>query len=237
MSNPHINVGHGILEVSQWAWKEDYKTKQPVKHVILTMLPVENVVEAPETPPPTSGDAYLGYHFNNALKCDVLDISPADPVEGLSGMEDYAAKVAEALPRRPEPLLPSPFDIPVQQGWLLIELDPDINWRFTKGQVPCTLKAQDLRGENIQLRHAYVDEFGKGQIRAGAVHSEDCKVIFFGVRRRGGAPHQAGDPDLRHCYVNLNIEFLQDHVNSKPTRYLQLIVDPDVPNSGSSEFP
>lgn len=202
MANSTANIGHNILESTSFKWPHP----MIVKHVILTFE-----------------------EKNNKLLFKVLEIKETDKVSGLEEMSSYAIS---KIGTRPAGLVSSPFDIKVkQQCWLLIQLDPSKNWQFTVGQVPCTLKEEDLYGRNIHLRH--VQKSSKTGEK-GKISRNGCRTIFFGVVQRGPIiGEKKRDPG--RCGINLNVEFIQK--DGRHTKRLQLIIDPDVPNDGGTTIP
>jgi len=206
MTEPSNNFGHPILEATAYGWSSDPK---PIRHYILTVA------------------QEVGGKLNFQAFPKSKDVDHATDADD---MGRYAAgKIGTPVGGRG--VVPSPLDMSIRyQGWLLIQLDPAINWQFTKGEVPCTLKEQDLTGRNIKLRHVYDD----GRWSNGPVVADDCRTIFMGVVKRA-KPTGPGEPPEASCFINLNVEFLQE-VNGRPTR-LKIIIDPDVPNEGPDSIP
>lgn len=204
MDSNAANFGYNILEATAFPWP----SPMIIKHVILTFK--------------IDGDGKLRFW--------VAEISESDTAEDLAGMSNYAAsKVGTHVGSQ---FRESPLDIKVtQQCWLLIQLDPDKNWQFTPGQVPCTLKEEDLYGRNIQLRHVFSKN---GKAIKGAVSDGGCQTIFFGVVQRGPVEGEV-KPDPGRCGINLNVEFVQ--LDGTVAKKLQLIIDPDVPNDGGTTIP
>ncbi|PZQ59943.1 MAG: hypothetical protein DI570_15285 [Phenylobacterium zucineum] len=198
------NFGHPILEATTFSWAQNPKK---IRHYILTVeQDVAGLIQFRAVPVlPTQDDA-----------------------PKLEDMIKYASsKIGMEVPKE---FRSSPLDMKVsKQGWLLIQLDPKINWQFTKGELPCTLKVQDIRGRNVMLRH--LDS--KGNPFEGAVAFDDCRTIFFGVVQRDKPG--TGDGSGVSCHVNLNVEFLQI-VSGQPSS-LKIIIDPDVPNEGPDAIP
>lgn len=214
MSNGN-GVGHSILETTKFRWSED----KDVKHFVLTVLasstPDNLRFQALEVPPP-GGTGTPPPHVGSVDEMGAYAVSQADlPRPGGVG------------------LLPSPLDLHgiKDQCWVLIRLDPAVNWQFTVGEKPCTLKDEDLKGSNISLRHVFA---GDSTVHDGEVALDGCRTIFFGVvqRAKRTSSSTAGPAS---CFVNLNVEFLQS--DSDGPKRLQIIVDPDVPNDGTDGFP
>lgn len=205
MGNNVANVGYNILEATAYPWPE----AKIIKHVILTF-------EEDGT--------------QNELRFQAVEVSQCDAASDVANMSAYAiGQIGRSVPL---PAVPSPLDIDVdRQCWLLIQLDPSKNWQFTVDQVPCTLKEEDLYGNNIYLRHVYQDS-KTGE--KGAVKRDGCKTIFFGVVQRGGE-NDCEKPEPGRCGINLNVEFIQD--DGSITKKLKLIIDPDVPNDGGTTIP
>jgi hypothetical protein len=191
--------GHSILETTKFRWTED----QDIKHFVLTVLQEE-------------GSENLRFQ---AIPVPTSDAGEMPHAKNIDEMGAYAIGQAD-LPR-PNEFMPSPLDLHGidDQCWVLIRLDPAVNWQFTKGEKPCTLKKEDLRGSNISLRHVFAKD---RKVYEDEVLHDGCRTIFLGVVQRAG--HES-------CAVNLNIEFVQGGER------LQIIVDPDVPNDGNDAFP
>ncbi len=196
-----------ILEATQYEWAPAHL----IEHHVITVSAVDHTkylkFAAPKQSTPKGAAA------------DVCDM----------------AKIAISLAGQPieDRFMDSPLDIPLGQPcWLLIRLDPAVNWQFAVGKVPCTLKEEDLRGDNIMLRHVYADGI-KGL--EGAVQFDGCQTIFLGVVHRLGSD-QTTSPNPGRCRMNLNIEFFQTSDDGRDLR-LPLIVDPDVPNDGGQAYP
>ena len=101
--------------------------------------------------------------------------------------------------------------------WVVIELDPEIEWHFEPGHPGITTK-RPYGAANGGLKHVMpegtvVDHHGPTDI--------GCKLIYFGVAARGDMEHQ----EFR-CHIVHKNKRLDD-----PDQ-----VDPDIPNDGG-RFP
>lgn len=226
MNSSNINFGYGILEATSYKWEVSEK---PIRHYILTVVPNA----PPATPADTEGESSRMPHLHFKAHGYSIDKHTA---RGVGSMTDHARTVlGTKVPR--VSLIESPFDMKVQhQSWLLVQLDPELNWQFAKGEVPCTLKVQDLRGRNILLRHVYDD----GRDGEGVVLEDGCRTLFFAVVQRD-KPDLSNAAEPWRCFVNFNVEFIQtdeDPVTHQlKTTRLKLIIDPDVPNEGPNSIP
>lgn len=205
MSSLGQAFAYNILETSKYNWP----AAAPVIHYVLTVLP-------------NGAASNLEFEARNATTVD----------EAAGDIADMARRAeAHADKGLPAPLMASPLDIPVgKQAWLLIRLDPEVNWQFTVGQVPCTLKNEDLSGDNVYLRHVYKGDATPWQ---GMVTKAGCRTIFFGVAHRA-ADDALSDPNPGSSFINLNVEFLQKAGGKDVS--LKLIIDPDVPNDAGGGF-
>jgi hypothetical protein len=156
---------------------------------------------------------------------------------------DFIAKYAEDIandPSGPASFVGSPYDMEVSHGcWLLVQLNPLINWQFAPGGRGCTTKKK-ANSRNCLLHHVY-----RGGVVKGPgedldldvdIHSDDkkCRVLYFYVAKRGGknGGHPSNPPgDL----FNFHIEFFQ--VGSDGGKRLAVIFDPDVKNNSEIPIP
>jgi len=168
--------------------------------------------ELPKDPPPP-------------LKKTGNEPPPAKSIEDYA--KDVASRVGLILGTMPAP---SPYDIGVsRQCWVLLQLDPEIdNWQFAKGEFGCTTKSPP-KGRNCGLRHAYSTRLGDV---GKPVEEEGCKVLYFGVVRRGKncKPPEPNRPPGE--LFNFHTEFLQ-LVNGAATR-MPVIFDPDIKNDSDN---
>lgn len=205
MEDNAINFGYPIIDASAYEWNEQPKY---IRHYILTVDPQEPR-ELIFSAFPRSTDE--------------------DTAKDLQAMTRYARSKLSSVVDRPA-AAESPFDMKVRfQGWLLVQLDREVNWQFTVGEFPCTLKDPDIKGRNILLRHLDAD----GNEYEGPVTVDGCRTLFFAVVKRDDPDD--GDGSGARCGVNFNVEFLQT-VGGVSSR-LKLIIDPDVPNEGPESIP
>ena len=169
----------------------------------------------------TNGDPIEIRHFQigvdgsvaGFLNFTIKRVEPTDlPANINKYVQDIASgnKVAMSFVNPP----PSPFDMIVSDPcFIVVELAPDVkNWQFETGTAALTTK-DTATEDNWGLVHAYAD----GRHSAGIATRDGCRVIYFGVAKRGA---------YQSSFVNLHTEFLQ-----LPKR-LRVIFDPDVPNDG-----
>lgn len=112
----------------------------------------------------------------------------------------------------------TPLDIWVRERcYVVVELDPDRDWQFRRRDVALTAKA-DYEHDNCGLRHVLPD----GSRTPDGPGVEGCRIIYFAVVRREAKERQS---------FNFHVELRQGG-----TGWLELAIDPDVPNTGSG-FP
>jgi hypothetical protein len=132
--------------------------------------------------------------------------------------------------RRPEPYRSrkraSNLNFEIHEpSWLMVELDPSINWRFSTTHPAVTTKQVVPEGSNGDLRHVFHDA---GQLRTSKdPGNDDCRFVFFRVIRRGKGEVQG---------FNFAIEIYQK-AEGRVVYEIPIIVDPDVPETGQEGFP
>lgn len=219
-SSTNMTITHSSYSIADCEPKFQSQS-HPIVHVMLTVLPKPIFEETYNVSMPdleSDGLAFAAVSIPNE--------------DAASDVEQMAGKALELIAkhrRRPEreSLIhdPSPLDIGVKKScWLLVQLDPAINWQFTLGALPCDHKDAPSRCENTHLRHVYL--MG-GEGHCGEVSNDGCQAFYFGVARRG--------PDA-HCFMNFNIEFIHIDPKSGQKKRLKLIVDPDVKNDGGEDI-
>lgn len=138
----------------------------------------------------------------------------------------------------PHGLQPSPLDMPVcKQCWVIVELDQEINWRFSPGRPAITSKGEEYthaktKGHNLWLRHVHLDGRDLPHVDPAAVGPNRCRIAFFAVSHRG---HKDFGTDPHH-YVNLKVDFFQPGKDGVEL-VLPCVLDPDVGNEGQQEIP
>jgi len=208
-----------------------WKGSKPVHHFLLTIrttAPHGDSMPKDGWPPGT-----VNFHA-------VCQDDPKKPVHvrGYKQMCDYAGNLAKQGGVRGLRSSLTPIDLDVhEQCWLLIELDPDINWRFSSDYLACTTKEPEppckdqpdgpRSGFNVCLRYAYSDGTVV-RFPQDANPGANCRFIFFGVVHRDDKKGQA---------FNLFVEFYQTDDNGKTWKVLPTVLDPDVPNDGGQGFP
>lgn len=112
---------------------------------------------------------------------------------------------------------PGPIDILVENPcYVVIELDPNIDWFFRTGGAGVTAK-QPYDQDNCDLMHVN----GIGDVTADAPNVQGCRIVYFSVVHR-----KSGVDDRQH--FNLHVEFPQ----AAGYNSIEIIIDPDVPNNG-----
>lgn len=195
----------------------------PVMHCQLTIKP------GPIAGPP---DFSQGLTFVLVTPFDDVPSKFPHPTTGhkFSTVHEIAQNIADNSPRviEFESIAPTPYDIQVKRRtWLILELDPNINWEFTPGRPGVTAKQSGFNNENYGL--TFVKK-GANPMNAGDPAPEDCRVLFFAVAGR----HNPYMGKIERGF-NFEIDFFQS--TSTGERRLPLIFDPNVPNGGGAEFP
>lgn len=189
--------------------------------------------------------------FDFVAKLDKMG-KTADTVEDMSQFAAERAMEAPLIEGQPQNFLSSdlfstggvrrrqleqsaktPFDLKVPQCWLLVELDPSVNWSFSDLKPPCHAKHPDpahpsgKMGANVSLRAVYPD----GDVRADPTTrpNDRYRFIFFGVVHRTG--QDSDPPAFGEHHLNFEVLFLDDQGT------LPVTIDPDVGNEGPDEFP
>lgn len=135
----------------------------------------------------------------------------------------------------------SPYDMWVnKQCIILVQLDKTLDkWQFSKEEHGCTTKKFHFGTRNWGLTHYYGNgNYGK---MGDTITGEDCRMLYFGVVKRGSGKSE--DP-VDRCnpsseLFNIHIEFKQtdtDSAGNEIPKRLQVIFDPDVKNNGG-KFP
>jgi hypothetical protein len=101
--------------------------------------------------------------------------------------------------------------------WVVIELDPNVNWQFEPGQPGITIE-RGHEDDNCDLEHVMSDGTLAGPV---APATGVCRLIYFRVQRRDDVQHQHF-----HCNIIHGRKRLDD-----PDQ-----IDPDIPNDGG-RFP
>jgi hypothetical protein len=140
--------------------------------------------------------------------------------------DSMSSRVGRARPYRVRrPASSIHFNI-TEPTWLLIELDPSINWRYSTAHPAATTKEAVPAGSNADLRHVF---HAGGELRATREPTEhDCRFIFFRVCKREENEKQG---------FNLAVELYQQVANGQYLYEIPIIIDPDVPEIGSEKFP
>ncbi|MFL5297948.1 MAG: nucleotide synthetase [Phenylobacterium sp.] len=219
-------IGTPLPEATTFRWTGP----KPVYHFLLTI----RTSPVPQGRTPRDGETPQTVKFH-AIRQDDPD-HPSAKVKDFEAMCAYAKQLATS-PRftgRTAPLTPIDLNVD-RQCWVLIELDRKINWRFSREYLACTTKEPEppypdkphgLRsGYNLCLRYAY----SNGEVvrfPSEAKRNAVCRFIFFGVVHRDQGVGQR---------FNLFVEFHQK--DGRVLKVLPTLLDPDVPNDGTNEFP
>lgn len=183
------------------------------------LAPLAPVLHRVLTILPSSTDHHLIFA---AMKPPRRPRRPDETIEAYA--EDVAANPT-VIPHQMSEM--TPYDInPTERCYLLLELDQSINWQYTPLGRGVTAKADAFDHENYGLR--FVPDRGRVQ-PAGALAPPCCHVLYFGLLRR-----KKVDGIIERGF-NFEIEFYQ--TSDGALRRLPTIFDPNVPNTGGSEFP
>ncbi|MFL5297949.1 MAG: nucleotide synthetase [Phenylobacterium sp.] len=162
--------------------------------------------------------------------------NPATRATTVEEAAAYAAALATAqkdYPRKDA----GPIDLPItDQCWVVLELEKDINWRFSSTQPAVTTKAAETpldhdgvekSGLNANLRYAYPNGDVVADPEKGPA-GFNCRVVFFRVVGRAKDERQA---------MNFVVELYTVVEKGVAGKVIPLIIDPDVPNDGTTGFP
>ncbi|USQ97369.1 nucleotide synthetase [Caulobacter sp. RL271] len=155
---------------------------------------------------------------------------PPPPITDSRTIKNYVKHLATSPTPATIPPLVSPLDIPItQQCWVVVQLGDSVsNWRFSPEEYGCTTKAPS-NDRNICLIHAYNDPDDELGDPGAVVRDSGCKLLYFGVRKRG--PKNSGMPNPDRDGFNFHIEFI------KPAGPVKVIFDPDVKNESENSIP
>jgi hypothetical protein len=150
---------------------------------------------------------------------------------------DYLNGILKAVvnPRR----FHTPLDIIVGEiCFIVIELDPTVNWEFTTESLGVTAKVNHphFNAENGGVTYALGNKvIGPNDPGYSDGVPPGCRVLYWSVlSRKKRPPIPSADTDVLRGF-NFYIDFIQrmgNEVHRMPT-----IFDPNVPNTGGSEFP
>lgn len=129
-----------------------------------------------------------------------------------------------------------------RQCWVIVELDPKTNWRFSRSMPGVTTKksesdpiwpANGTHGFNTELTYLFDDGTFSASCNPPEVPAHvDCHILFFKVMRRvEGVP----------CDMNFHVELYRRREGGKPEGraidLVPLIIDPQVPEDPPQTFP
>ncbi|MET0273021.1 MAG: nucleotide synthetase [Phenylobacterium sp.] len=165
----------------------------------------------------------LGFEANKTTGRAEFYAKPVWNTYEAKDVDQYAQYVLDGSRGKLE-ITKTPFDIGVEnQTFIMLELAPEINWQFARGEYGCTTKGEPTT-DNFGLWHIH-----RKYVERGPISRDGCRLVYFGLARRKGYEGQA---------FNLHVEFLQDDPDdvSEPKR-LPVIFDPDVGNNGGFPIP
>jgi hypothetical protein len=195
---------------------------------------MEASVDSSSTPHGAPFHSLAGLKFFAKLVKETTVLNPKDVLKSVGEVEDYIKGIVPALPITPLKDI-SPFDIIVnKQSWIVLQLDPSVkNWQFCIGEHGCTTKEERSEIRNWWLKHYY----GKNGFDHGVVSDNGCRILYFGVVKRGSAfVVDINNPPSE--LFNIHVEFVQVDKDKgvDVEKRLKVIFDPDVSNDGGS-FP
>lgn len=124
------------------------------------------------------------------------------------------------------------FDKSLIPGWVLLELDPTINWQFPIDHPGATTKGPDrsevTRGAaplNANLRYVHIEN-GKPVVTETAPE-DGCRFILFAALDR-----EFEGSRIRGQKFNFIVEFYQQLVDGDGLQTIPIIIDPDFPSDG-----
>jgi hypothetical protein len=121
----------------------------------------------------------------------------------------------------------TPLDLNIHgdSAYVVLQLDPELNWRFDSDEAAVSLKDGRVADHYGGLRHVLAD--GTVQIDPAI----DCKLVYFAAK----PPVLAPGEDYRHG-LNFHIELVQNSPSAtSPDTILPIILDPDVGHPGGSQ--
>lgn len=123
--------------------------------------------------------------------------------------------------KKPSDERPRALGIPVDApANVVIVLDTDTAWRFRKGKPAITAKG-DYGDSNWGSWH--VDEDGEPV----DIFPAGCKIAYFSVANRPALPNP-------HAVQSFNFHL---ELQQEDRRWVEIIIDPDVPEVGGEDFP
>lgn len=223
MGEPVTIVGTEIPETTTIRWEG----KKPIRHFVFSLRQSKNK---------NIRKNHLPQHSLVLFK---EDHTPNPKVT--ANTADDVIPFAKSLAARTTPLPDKdagPIDLPItEQCWVVLELEDDINWRFSSTQPAVTTKAPETPlapnkiGLNANLRYVYdddahtvVDDPAKGPEGA------NCRIVYFRVVGRAKDKVQG---------MNFVVELypVADKNGVVVGKVIPLIIDPDVPNEGGPGYP
>lgn len=155
--------------------------------------------------------------------------APDQGATKLGSQIDELAKTVAAVQLATEKGRSGPFDIHIEEPrFILVELDKDINWRFTPGGPGVTTKK--IWGDDRHIGPWFTPDFGSPVRQPTA--PENCRVLHFAFM------HQM-EP-AAPAKFNFHISFFQEGKDAQgnPVEVtLPLIFDPDIGNNGGTVPP
>lgn len=121
----------------------------------------------------------------------------------------------------------TPLDLNIHgdPAYVVLRLDPSLNWRFDSDEAAVSLKDNSVADHYGELRHVLAD---------GTIQTEPatgCRLVYFAAK----PPALGPDGSYRHGF-NFHIEIVQNSTSATGGEsILPIIIDPDVGHPGGSE--
>lgn len=117
----------------------------------------------------------------------------------------------------------TPFDFGVaEQCFVVIELEQNNNWMFSQTSIAIDRKeSNNFDNDNRDLKHVHPTS-GLGSDTP--IDKAECRIVYFSVLRRD---------DKGPRMFKFNVRFIDRPAGTAS----EIIIDPDIPNTGASPFP
>jgi hypothetical protein len=155
------------------------------------------------------------------LRCHQKIPSPPGSPPGPEYINDYLKDIALGKVKMDGDPLLNPWDLQVDdQCYVVVDLDPKIDWQFTKQMDAVTTK-EPFGNRNSNLRHINQS----GIAISNAMRSvENCRIVCFEVVQRDFQESEG---------FNFHVEIFNRAANES----IEIIFDPDISNNGGTGIP
>lgn len=149
----------------------------------------------------------------------------AEVVAGILNPSPWGPVVTAATASAVAQETPLDLNIHGDPAWVVLRLDPTLNWRFDSDEAAISLKAVEVSRFYGGLRHVLDD----GTVRAGP--TVGSRLVYFAAR----PPALAVNGSYRHGF-NFHLELVQASASATSgDTILPIIIDPDVGHPGGSQ--